>query len=124
LWGVGVADMPAAAAKGVLVTDDIWLAGLWRLHGGRVRPVGEFAAVLAEESGDVRVGCGPMIAGTAAADVLRSIEEQVLAPARAALSAKGADRVLLHAGRHSFDATPGDRWLFWRRPRPLAEVLA
>lgn len=124
LWGVGVAGTPAAAAKGVLVTDDAWLAGLWRLHGGRVRPVGEFAEVLAEEGGDVRVGCGPMIAGAAAADVLRSIEERVLAPARAALAATGADRVLLHAGRQSFDVTPGARWAFWRRPRPLAEVLA
>jgi hypothetical protein len=124
LWGVGVADAPAAVAGGVLVTDDAWLAGLWRLHGGRVRSVGEFAAVLAEESGDVRVGFGPMIAGAAAADVLRSIDEQVLAPARAALSAKGADRVLLHAGRQSFDITPGARWMFWRRSRPLTEVLA
>jgi hypothetical protein len=124
LWGVGVADTPAAAARGVLLTDDAWLAGLWRLHGGRVRPVGEFAEVLAEESGDVRVGCGPLIAGAAAADVLRWIEEQVLAPARTAVATAGAGRVLLHAGRQSFDVAPSARWMFWRQPRPLAEVLA
>jgi len=124
LWGVGDAGTSAAAAEGVLVTDDAWLAGLWRLHGGRVRSRGEFAEVLAEESADVRVGFGPMIAGAAAADVLRSIEEQVLAPARTALAATRASCVLLHAGRLSFDVTPGARWAFWRRPRPLAEVLA
>jgi hypothetical protein len=120
-WGVGVAATPAAAVTGILVTDDAWLAGLWRLHGGRVRPVGEFAEVLAEESGDLRVACGSMWAGD---DVLRVTDEQVLAPARSALVAGRAGRVLLHAGRQSFDVQPGARWAFWRRPRPLAEVLA
>jgi hypothetical protein len=123
-WGVGVAGTPAAAVTGVLVTDDAWLAGLWRLHAGRVRPVGEFAEVLAEEPGDVRVACGSMRAHATAENLLRSVEEQVLAPARTALATRRAGRVLLHAGRQSFDVGPGARWAFWRRPRPLARVLA
>jgi hypothetical protein len=122
LWGVGTAHEPTAAVIGDLLTDDAWLAALWRRHGGHVRSVTELGQVLAEEGTDVRVAAVAGRDGRPAADALQTLEAYVFAPVRVALAASRVGRVSLHVGRRSLDLTPAVRWAFWRRARPLAEV--
>jgi len=124
LWGFGPARAPSSTVSGDLVTDDAWLAGLWRLHGGRIRTAAELATVLAGEGGDVRVALGVSIEERRATDSLHALEAEVLEPARAALSAGHIGRLLLHTGRKVYAVTPAARWRFWRRARPLVEGLA
>ena len=126
LWGAGASadagGRSRAHAEGVLVTDDPWLAGIWRWHGGRVRPPDEFVAALDEGSDDLRVA----LTRTCSADpaMLRQLDDDILAPARSRLAASPVSRVSLHAGRLVADVTARARWTFWRRTRPLPEVLA
>ena len=123
LWGVGTAREPTATVTADLLTDDAWLAALWRRHGGRVRSVTEFGHALEEGGADLRVAAIVGREGRPAADVLQALEANVFAPLRAALEASRVSRVSLHAGRRALDLTPSARWAFWRRARPLAEVL-
>ena len=58
LWGFGAAVEPRAPAQGALLTDDAWLAGLWRLHGGEVGSPDELAVHLRRGSAVVRVALG------------------------------------------------------------------
>lgn len=123
LWGAGSAGEVLGAARGVLFTDDEWLAGLWRLHGGRLRPVSDFAASLADEEGAVLAAIAPTVTGGGAAEELQRIEQTVLAPARAALAAARVQHIALYLGGAELDIPAAARWEFWRRARPLAEVL-
>lgn len=122
LWGIGSACDPVARAKGEFLTDDAWLAGLWRRHGGRVRPVTELVEALAQQGADLRVASLAAIVGLSASGAWRSLESALFAPVRAALVASRAARVSLHTGREVIGLTPLARWAFWRRPRPLVEV--
>jgi hypothetical protein len=122
LWGMGTLREPTAAVKGDLLTDDAWLAALWRRHGGRVRPVTELGQALQEGGMDLRVAAVAGRDGRRAADVLQALEANVFAPVRAGLAASRVSRVSLHVGRRALDLTPAERWAFWRRARPLAEV--
>lgn len=123
LWGLGATAEPRGVAPGLLLTDDGWLAGLWHLHGGRTRPLERFARVLEEDSGEVRVGLTAVATDDVEAEALRRMEQVVLEPARASLAAARARPVALHVGRTALEIPPGARWAFWRRARPLAEVL-
>jgi hypothetical protein len=122
LWGIGTAREPTATVTGDLLTDDAWLAALWRRHGGRVRSVTELDRVLAEEGTPVRVAAVVGRDGRPALDALQALEAFVFAPVRAALAASRVSRVSLHVGRRALDLTPSVRWAFWRRARPLAEL--
>lgn len=122
LWGMGTLREPTAAVKGDLLTDDAWLAALWRRHGGHVRPVTELGQALQEGGMDLRVAAVAGRDGRRAADVLQALEANVFAPMRAGLAASRVSRVSLHVGRRALDLTPAERWAFWRRARPLAEV--
>jgi hypothetical protein len=124
LWGVGMDGHPRDRATGSLLTDDQWLKGLWRRHGGRVRPLDEFVAALEQESGDVRVALAQTVASTDEPGTLRQLDQDILAPARAMLAAARVSRVSLHSGRLVLDVPASARWACWRRPRPIAEVLA
>ena len=124
LWGVGTARAATGSVTGVLHTDDAWLAALWRLHGGRVRPLDPAVAAVDPDGGDVRVAIASVPGQSDGVEALRAIDERCLAPVRAALLAGRCDRVLLHAGCRTFDVRRGARWAIWRRARPLAEVLA
>lgn len=124
LWGIGAAHDAAVHVSGDLLTDDAWLAGLWRRHSGRVQPVTALAQALAEPDSNLRVATMAAIDGRPAGDVLRALEAEVFAPLRAALVASRVRRVSLHTGRKVVELTPAARWAFWRRPRPLAEVAA
>jgi hypothetical protein len=122
LWGMGKMREPTAAVQGDLLTDDAWLAALWRRHGGRVRPVTEIAHALQEGGADLRVAAVAGRDGRRAADVLQALEATVFAPVREALAASQVSRVSLYGGGRVIDLTPSARWAFWRRARPLAEV--
>jgi len=123
LWGMGAVREPTAAVKGDLLTDDAWLAALWRRHGGRVRSPTELAHAMQEGGADLRVASVAGRDGRSAVDVMHALETYVFAPVRAALAASRVSRVSLHVGRRALDLTPSVRWAFWRRARPLAEVL-
>jgi hypothetical protein len=121
LWGIGTPYEPTALVKGDLLTDDAWLAALWRRHGGRVRCVAELQHALAEEHADLRIAAVVGRDGQPAAGALQALEAHVFAPVRAALATSRVSHVSLHAGRRALGLTPSVRWAFWRRARPLAE---
>lgn len=123
-WGIGPARPPAHRAAGDLLTDDAWLAGLWRIHGGRVGPPAALAEVLSDGRADLRVTVAGPGAGAPVADALQALEAGVLEPARDALVAARLDRLSLLTGARVFELSPTARWAVWRRRRPLGEVLA
>ncbi|MCM2313011.1 MAG: hypothetical protein NDI84_16585, partial [Steroidobacteraceae bacterium] len=102
LWGVGSASTPSGTVRGVLVTDDDWLAALWRLHGGCVEPLSALTAALGEATGEVRVAARAVIHRSASPESLQALEARVFAPVRAALTAATVSRVWLRAGHHTF----------------------
>jgi len=122
LWGIGIARAPMATVSGDLLADDAWLAGLWRRHGGSVRPPAVLAEVLAEEGADVRVATLMPTDGRPAADALQALEDSLFVPVRTALVESRVNLVSLHTGRRVLELTPSARWAFWRRSRPLTEV--
>jgi hypothetical protein len=124
LWGAGVAGLPQGTTADLLLTDDDWLAGHWRLHGGRVRPAGELARAVGEEAANLWVAIAPPASGRTAAEDLREFEKVVFATARAALAAGGIGRISLHTGREVLEIGTGARWAIWRRRRPILEVFA
>jgi len=124
LWGVGSAGEWCAGASGVLATDDLWLAGLWRLHGGELRASERIDTELRKARADLRVAVAQATVRGEPSGWLAAIEREVLEPARRALLARRFHRVALHTGTAVLDVPAGARWRFWRRPRPLGEVKA
>ena len=122
LWGHGAAAVPEGVANGILLTDDEWLAGLWRLHRGIVRHVEDLADTLEQDGGEVRVAVAVAASGSAV-EALWRMEQFAFAPARAALAAGRASSVSLHTGSVTLEIPAAARWSLWRRPRPLVEVL-
>ena len=123
LWGIGAAARPAARATGVLVSDDDWLAGLWRIHGGVVRPPAELADLLRQPAGDVRVAIAPDLTGGDAATELARVEREVLVPLRAAMASGRIAAAMLQVGGWEIELGTRGRWKFWRRRRRLGEAL-
>ena len=123
LWGFGSAAEPQAQAHGALLTDDAWLAGLWRLHGGEVGSPGELGAYLRRSASVLRIALAPATGDAHAREQLAAWDRSLLAPARAALIEGVVQRVTLRTGRAVFDIRRSARWRVWRRPRPLAEAL-
>lgn len=124
LWGAGQAGVTQSAATGVLLTDDDWLAGAWRLHGGGVMPLHALASALGAGSAAVRVGASPGHATDRASAYLQDVETNLLAPAQAALQRGRVASVALHIGERVIEMHARARWAFWRRTRPLAEHVA
>jgi hypothetical protein len=122
LWGAGGTAEPLGSAAGWLVTDDAWLAGLWRLHRGQAGSVDDLPRLLDESSADLRIALAD---GTVTADDLARWDEAVLAPVRASLEAGRLGRMTLQVDKAALvHVAAAARWAFWRRPRPLHEVLA
>jgi hypothetical protein len=123
LWGFGAAVQPRALAQGALLTDDAWLAGLWRLHGGEVGSPAEFGAHLHGGSTVLRIA----LASTNGAENLReqlvALDQSLLAPARAALIDGNVHCVSLRTGHTAFEVPRHALWRVWRRSRPLGEAL-
>jgi hypothetical protein len=124
IWGIGGARMPTVRVAGDLLADDAWLAGLWRLHGGRVLTGESLAAALRAGAADLRVTVVEPVAEAQVAEQLRTLDQCLFAPAREALVAARWSRVCLLAGAREYVITPRARWAAWRRPRPLGEVFA
>jgi hypothetical protein len=131
LWGFGEAGPAQARPGGALLTDDGWLAGLWRLHGEPALEPGGLAAVLAGDAAVIRIGLAcDCAAGAAsgsgaqdAAGALRALEQQVAGPLRAAFESGALERAAILCGAADWDVDARARWRFWRRPRPLGELL-
>jgi hypothetical protein len=124
LWGFGAGAEPQGAVTGALLGNDPWLAGLWRLHGGRVEPLEHLAQAVGEETAELRLAQATVATGGDPADELRQIELSVFAPARDLLATGRLRSIALHAGNAVLEVAAGARWMFWRRARPLTEVLA
>lgn len=122
LWGFGSAGAVQRPPEGVLLTDDDWLTGLAALLGADAGTANGFAAALAGDSATIRLG----LANAAAPDgasALSALERHVFAPARAALASGTLHEASFLLGTATFDVTALARWQFWRRSRPLGEVL-
>lgn len=123
LWGIGAAVRPAARATGVLVSDDDWLTGLWRMHVGSVRPSADLPGTLRQPAGPVRVAIPPgATGGDAAAELLRA-EREVFVPLHAAIAAGLVSAAAIRIGGWVVELGARARRRFWRRARPLHEVL-
>ena len=122
LWGFGSAGVVQRLPEGVLLTDDDWLAGLARLLGADAREANGFAAALAGESPMIRLGLANA-APPDRASALAALERQVFAPVRAALASGALHQASFLLGTATFEVTARARWQFWRRSRPLGEVL-
>jgi len=122
LWGIGAAASTHRAPEGALLTDDDWLAGLWRLHGAEAGPPGRLEAALSGDAPEIRLGLA-MPGRTDGSPTCSELEPRVFAPARAALLRGTLDSISLLLGATTFKVDRDARWQFWRRSRPLAEVL-
>ncbi len=116
--------VPAGTAAGVLVTDDDWLAGLWRLHGGAVRTVAELAQALEQEGVNVRVAIAPDASGGNPEAELGRLEHGVFAPLRTALLAQKIRVIDIHRGDAIVQVGASATLGVLPRPRPLAESRA
>ena len=121
LWGFGAAVEPHAQARGSLVTDDDWLAGLWRLHGGEVASPDRFGEFLRQRSTPLRVGLAPTGRDEDLREHWTALDRSILVPARAALIDGAVRRVSLRIGGAAFEVRRSARWRFWRGSRPLVE---
>jgi hypothetical protein len=103
--------------------DDDWLTGLWRMHAGQVRSPADLSGVLRQPAAPVRVAIPPdATGGDAAAELLRA-EREVFVPLRAAMAAGLLSAAAIRIGGWLMELDAGARRRFWRRARPLDEVL-
>ena len=121
LWGAGGTAAPLGSAAGWLLTDDAWLAGLWRLHRGQAGSLDDTPRLLGESSDDLRIA---LATNLGSAEDLAQWDRAVLAPVRAALEAGRLGQVALQFDVALVHVPAAARWAFWRRPRPLHELLA
>jgi len=121
LWGAGNTAEPHGSTAGWLITDDAWLAGLWRLHQGQAGSLDDLPRVLAGSSGDLRIA---LAAGLGSAEDLAQLDRAVLAPVQAAREPGRRGHVTLEVEAVLVHVAEVARWAFWRRPRPLHESLA
>jgi hypothetical protein len=122
LWGFGAVASTSRAPEAELLTDDDWLAGLWRLHGAEPGPPERLAAALETPGPTVLLG----LAGLAGADgtaAWSGLERQLFEPVRAALLRGRLESVSILLGSSSFELGRDTRMHFWRRSKPLAEAL-
>jgi hypothetical protein len=122
LWGFGSATSIQRAPEGELLTDDDWLAGLWRLHGAEPGPPDRLEAALSGDAPVMRLGLA-MPGSTDGSPTWSELESLVFVPARAALLRGRLQSVSLLLGATTFEVDRDARWQFWRRSRPLAEAL-
>lgn len=122
LWGFGAAGDSQSVPEGTLLTDDDWLTGFWRLIGGDASTPDGLPAALAGERALIRLALADP--GTDdVASTLSELEHRVFAPAREALASGAVHDVALLSGATCHAVRRGARLLFWRRSRPLVEVM-
>jgi hypothetical protein len=123
LWGFGRADDATQFEGPAIYTDDAWLAGLWKIHGAEANAIADLAAGLARIDNDALLGWSGLAASAPGESILEA-ERRCLAPARAALRSGSIDDLDMLLGERAFATGRGARLRFWRRGKPLAELLA
>jgi hypothetical protein len=123
-WGFGPAVTPDAVELPELVSDDHWLRGVWRLHGGRMRGIEDLWAVTADLRGPAVIALArPPCADSA--ESLDALENRWLFPLKRALVAGGRG---VHAsmilGQRQFEFRGQAGWKSWSRRRSLEQFLA
>ena len=122
LWGIGAAASTHRAPEGVMLTDDDWLAGLWRLHGAEAGRPERLEAALQDDA--LVIGLGLVNSpGTDGSPGWSGLDQQVFETVRTALLRGRLQSATFLLGAMSFEVSRDARWQFWRRSRPLAEVL-
>jgi len=123
LWGIGSAGRPVAQAESMLVTDDHWLQGLWRLHGGRTATLDAMRMEVTARRGSsvTRIAIVGETSGQAVGDW--PVRQRTLIESlQLGLEGGLVDRIAIHTGSEVLDLHRRARWKFWRRPRPLRDV--
>lgn len=123
LWGFGTVPVTGQRSLPRLYSDDPWLLGLWRLHGGPVAGPGDFDPRIVQAEGlhvvaPTQQHGAAAVRGDASGDA--GFTERYLGPLRAALTAGALARLRILCGRTEFEVTPRARWRFWRRMPELA----
>jgi hypothetical protein len=121
LWGIGSLGRVNPTSLPPLHTDDAWLAGLWRLHGAAVQTLDEFPTASPAHV-DVLVASGRAPQGDPLA-ALTVVETNCFAPAKVRLLHGQAATIALLLGDRTLAVDGRARYRFWRRRRPLSEIL-
>jgi hypothetical protein len=121
LWGFGRAQERVGTALPALCTDDAWLRGLWRLHGGSAQPLRTAMQALTTERA-LLVAAAAI--GGDPGDELARWDAELAAPLAAALRAGHIEDAGLLLGDVSYALAHADRFAVWRRRRPWTELLA
>jgi hypothetical protein len=98
-----------------LHTDDAWLGGIWRMTGSNVQPVE------ADWSRDGADGQRVIVAASEVPD--ESLEDTIFRPLQALVAQGKVRSVQFLVGDQVFQVNSAVRWKFWRRTRPLSELL-
>lgn len=123
LWGIGSAGRPVGQAESMLVSDDHWLQGLWRLHGGRTATLDAMRMEITARRGSsiTRIAIVGETSGQAVGDW--PVRQRALIESlQLGLEGGLVDRIAIHTGSEVLDLDRRARWKFWRRPRPLRDV--
>ncbi|MFO1393374.1 MAG: hypothetical protein U1F09_06375 [Steroidobacteraceae bacterium] len=122
LWGFGCAEAVTQFAPPVICTDDAWLAGLWMLHGRKARPIGELAELMRIDGEALLGWCG--LPATAPGAAIEEVERSCFAPMRSALRSGAVEALEMLLGERAYVVDRGARLRFFRRGKPLSELLA
>jgi hypothetical protein len=124
IWPAGLGDFAGLwpAPLPSIVSDDLYLKGLGRLHGAQVQPVADSAvqALMSQDSGLVALSI------TAAEDssaVLRALEKNWFAPLVGALGKGRLSAVELTLDQFRVHLDRRDLRRFWRRGASLSGLL-
>jgi hypothetical protein len=122
LWGFGLAGQRTGNTESILLTDDDWLKGLWRLHSGTALEIAELDSSVAPTGvpGTTRIAIASRPQDRAAAERPSQAVPRLLETVRTALESGTVARVSIHTGSEVLDLDRRARWRFWRRPKALS----
>ena len=123
-WGFGRAVTNDAVELPELLSDDHWLRGVWRLHGGRIRDIDDLWTSAADLCRPVAIALA-RAPFTESAESLVALESRWLAPLKQALVAgrRGVNASLV-LGQREFEFRGRVGWKFWSRDRSLEQFVA
>jgi hypothetical protein len=122
LWGFGRTAQAHPMSLPGLRTDDAWLRGFWRMHGAHASPLPEHGLLDPGATADGIVAWSHTPAN-GEVDALARAEAQLFAPAMARLGDGSLQQIVMRLGDRTIRVDRRARFRFWRRPRPLHEVL-
>jgi hypothetical protein len=127
LWGFGAVRHMAERRLAPLYSDDPWLLGLWRFHGGPAPGLEDLARPSPASPGLHLValtGEHGVVAANEGAPGDPGLEQAYLAHLRAALRGGGLQRLRFLFGGTQYELSPRARWRFWRRSAALPGARA